>query len=181
VVSPFDSEQQEDAVELEDDGEYLPLTLDNVEKVLDEMRPYLMSDGGNVRVEEVDGPVVKLTLEGNCGTCPSSTMTMKMGLERRLREKIPEIEAVVQAMPDGPELTEEEVNEVLEGVRPFLKVAGGAIEVESITGVGGLQPRITLNMSGSSASLKAVKMEIVQRLQRHFMVAGLRVDYTDEE
>lgn len=43
---------------------------------------------------EIDGPVVKLELQGNCGSCPSSTMTMKMGLERRLKEKIPEISEV---------------------------------------------------------------------------------------
>jgi hypothetical protein len=49
---------------------------------------------GNVVVAEIDGPVVKLELQGNCGSCPSSTMTMKMGLERRLKEKIPEISEV---------------------------------------------------------------------------------------
>lgn len=49
---------------------------------------------GNVAVAEIDGPVVKLELQGNCGSCPSSTMTMKMGLERRLKEKIPEISEV---------------------------------------------------------------------------------------
>lgn len=54
---------------------------------------------------EIDGPVVKLELEGACGSCPSSTMTMKMGLERRLMQRIPEIGEVVQSIPDGPELT----------------------------------------------------------------------------
>lgn len=53
------------------------------------MRPYLKSDGGNVKLTEIDGPVVKLELEGACGTCPSSSMTMKMGLERKLKERIP--------------------------------------------------------------------------------------------
>jgi Fe-S cluster biogenesis protein NfuA len=75
----------------------LTLTPDNVEKVLDEMRPYLMSDGGNVELVEIDGPVVKLRLQGACGSCPSSTMTLKMGIERRLREMIPEIAEVEQA------------------------------------------------------------------------------------
>lgn len=51
-------------------------------------------DSGNVVISEIDGPVVKLELQGACGSCPSSTMTMKMGLERRLREKIPEISEV---------------------------------------------------------------------------------------
>eukprot|EP00965_Chrysotila_dentata_P077069 2544713-Pleurochrysis_carterae.AAC.3 len=81
----------------------LALTLENVELVLDEMRPYLMADGGNVAVADIDGGVVRLELQGACGTCPSSTMTMKMGLERGLREKIPEIVEVEQVAPDGPQ------------------------------------------------------------------------------
>jgi Fe-S cluster biogenesis protein NfuA len=72
----------------------LALTLENVETVLDELRPYLMSDGGNVEVVDIDGPIVQLRLQGACGSCPSSTMTLKMGIERRLRERIPEIAEV---------------------------------------------------------------------------------------
>jgi Fe-S cluster biogenesis protein NfuA len=75
----------------------LTLTPDNVEQVLDEMRPYLMADGGNVELVEIDGQIVKLRLQGACGSCPSSTMTLKMGIERRLREMIPEIAEVEQA------------------------------------------------------------------------------------
>ncbi|NJL61796.1 NifU family protein [Brunnivagina elsteri] len=74
----------------------MELTLENVETVLDEMRPYLMSDGGNVEVVELDGPIVKLRLQGACGSCPSSTMTLRMGLERRLKEMIPEIAEIEQ-------------------------------------------------------------------------------------
>lgn len=74
----------------------LALTTDNVETVLDELRPYLMADGGNVELAEIDGPIVKLRLQGACGSCPSSAMTLKMGIERRLREKIPEIVEVAQ-------------------------------------------------------------------------------------
>ena len=74
----------------------LALTQDNVETVLDELRPYLMADGGNVELVEIDGPVVRLRLQGACGSCPSSTMTLRMGIERRLREFIPEIAEVEQ-------------------------------------------------------------------------------------
>ena len=63
-------------------NETLELTGDNVEKVLDEVRPYLISDGGNVELVEIDGLVVKLRLQGACGSCPSSTVTMRMGIER---------------------------------------------------------------------------------------------------
>ncbi|MBE7380188.1 MAG: NifU family protein [Leptolyngbya sp. SIO1E4] len=76
----------------------LALTNDNVETVLDEMRPYLMADGGNVELVEIDGPVVRLRLQGACGSCPSSTMTLRMGIERRLREFIPEIAEVEQVV-----------------------------------------------------------------------------------
>ncbi|MEN9223166.1 MAG: NifU family protein [Thermostichus sp. BF3_bins_97] len=74
----------------------LELNPPNIEKVLDELRPYLMADGGNVELVEIDGPVVKLRLQGACGSCPSSTMTLKMGIERKLRESIPDILEVEQ-------------------------------------------------------------------------------------
>ena len=74
------------------------LTLENVETVLDELRPFLMADGGNVEVVEIDGPIVKARLQGACGSCPSSTMTLKMGIERKMRESIPEVSEVVQVL-----------------------------------------------------------------------------------
>lgn len=76
----------------------MALTRDNVEQVLDEMRPYLMADGGNVDLVEIDGAVVKLKLQGACGSCPSSAMTLRMGIERRLREYIPEITEIEQVL-----------------------------------------------------------------------------------
>ena len=76
----------------------MALTIENVEKVLDELRPFLMADGGNVEVVELDGPIVKVRLQGACGSCPSSTMTLKMGIERKMRESIPEVSEVVQVL-----------------------------------------------------------------------------------
>jgi len=185
IVSPFD----ESTTESEDgttttttktlEGP-LDLTWDNVEAVLDEMRHFLIQDGGNVIISEIDGPVVRLELQGACGSCPSSTQTMKMGLERGLREKIPEIQEVIQAMPEGPPLEEEQINVVLDGVRPFLTVAGGSIDIDRMEGVGGLQPTIWLDMRGSSASLNSVKLEIAQRLQRHFMMPGLQIEWVKQ-
>jgi Fe-S cluster biogenesis protein NfuA len=78
--------------------ETMALTHENVEKVLDELRPFLMADGGNVEVVELDGPIVKVRLQGACGSCPSSTMTLKMGIERKMRESIPEVSEVVQVL-----------------------------------------------------------------------------------
>ena len=80
------------------DSDPRALTIPNVERVLDELRPYLMADGGNVEIVEIDGPIVKVRLQGACGSCPSSTMTLKMGIERKLREAIPEVAEVVQVL-----------------------------------------------------------------------------------
>jgi len=76
----------------------MELTIKNVETVLDELRPYLMNDGGNVELVGLDGPIVKLKLQGACNSCPSSTVTLKMGIERRLKEMIPEIYEVQQVI-----------------------------------------------------------------------------------
>jgi len=182
VISPFDeNDGQNNEGSSVLDGEKLDLTWENVDMVLDEMRPYLMQDGGNVAIQAIDGPVVRLELQGACGTCPSSTMTMKMGLERGLKERIPEIQEVVQGAPDGPELNIEQVEVVLNGVRPFLNIAGGTIECTDIYGVEGIQPCISLYMTGNAASLKSVKMEIVQRLQRHFMIPMLRIEWDEDD
>lgn len=136
--------------------------------VLDEMRPYLMSDGGNVSIAEIDGATVRLQLEGACGSCPSSTMTMKMGLERRLRERIPEIVEVVQVEPEGPELTAEGIEQTLDEVRPFLNVAGGTIELLSLH-TETAAPTAHLRMTGSGAAINSVKVEIVHRLKRNWV------------
>ena len=78
--------------------ETMALTTENVETVLNELRPFLMADGGNVEIVEIDGPIVKVRLQGACGSCPSSTMTLKMGIERKLREAIPEVSEVIQVL-----------------------------------------------------------------------------------
>lgn len=78
--------------------EVLALTNENVETVLNELRPFLVADGGNVELVDLDGPIVNLRLQGACSSCPSSTMTLKMGIERKLREKIPEITEVNSVM-----------------------------------------------------------------------------------
>ena len=76
----------------------MALTSENVETVLDELRPFLKADGGDVEIVEIDGPIVKVRLQGACGSCPSSTMTLKMGIERKLKEMIPEVSEVVQVL-----------------------------------------------------------------------------------
>ncbi|MQY78919.1 MAG: NifU family protein [Bacteroidetes bacterium] len=70
---------------------------EKVEKVLDEIRPMLRADGGDVELVEVtDDGIVKVRLTGACGGCPMSTITLRMGIEKKLKESIPEMKAVEQ-------------------------------------------------------------------------------------
>lgn len=71
------------------------MMLDRVEAALDKIRPFLIADGGNVKVLEItDDMIVRLELEGACGTCPMSPMTMKAGVEEALKKDVPEITGV---------------------------------------------------------------------------------------
>ena len=69
---------------------------DRVEKALDKIRPMLQADGGNVELVDVsaDG-VLKLKLTGSCGCCPMSQMTLKMGVERILKQEVPEVKEII--------------------------------------------------------------------------------------
>ncbi|GIP31172.1 NifU family protein [Paenibacillus sp. J2TS4] len=69
---------------------------DEVLEVLDKLRPFLQRDGGDVELVDVEDGIVKLKLMGACGSCPSSTITLKAGIERALVEEVEGIEEVVQ-------------------------------------------------------------------------------------
>lgn len=69
---------------------------EQVEEVLDKLRPFLQRDGGDCELVGVDEGIVKLRLMGACGSCPSSTITLKAGIERALMEEIPEVKEVQQ-------------------------------------------------------------------------------------
>ncbi len=72
-----------------------PELLRQVEEALDTIRPYLMADGGSVRVADItEDLVVELELMGACGTCPMSTMTLRAGIEQALKRSIPQITRV---------------------------------------------------------------------------------------
>lgn len=71
-----------------------------IEDTLDSIRPYLMADGGSVRLEGVtDDMVVELTLLGACGTCPMSMMTLRAGIEQAIKRAVPEIQRVEAVAP----------------------------------------------------------------------------------
>ena len=105
---------------------------DAIECELDRLRPALVADGGNVAVVSAD-PASKdviLHLEGACGSCPSSTQTMKMGIERVLRERWADLGSVTR--DDDPEnrlLTVDEVERILEPIGNALVALGASVEV----------------------------------------------------
>mmetsp|Transcript_34282 Transcript_34282/g.61856 ORF Transcript_34282/g.61856 Transcript_34282/m.61856 type:complete len:265 (-) Transcript_34282:260-1054(-) len=144
--------------------EFLELTSENVETVLDEIRPFLISDGGNVELLEIDGLTVKLQLKGACGTCASSTVTMTMGIKRRLMERIPEIADVVEISDEELKslpLTKENVDNVLNEIRPFLVgTGGGSLEFVSID-----SSVVKIRITGPAANVMTVRVAVTQKLR----------------
>jgi len=69
---------------------------EQIEKALDKVRGMLMADGGNVELVDVseDG-IVKVKLTGACGCCPMSQMTLKMGIEKVLKQEVPQVKEVI--------------------------------------------------------------------------------------
>ncbi|MDD5339158.1 MAG: NifU family protein [Dehalococcoidales bacterium] len=68
---------------------------EKVKDVLDKVRPYLVRDGGNVELVGIEGGTVKVKLVGACAGCPHSTMTLKNGIERILKQEVPEVKEVI--------------------------------------------------------------------------------------
>ncbi len=68
---------------------------EKVEAVLNKIRPSLAADGGNVELVDINDGTVKLRLTGACGSCPMASMTLKHGVERVLKEQLPEVKEVV--------------------------------------------------------------------------------------
>jgi len=69
-----------------------------IKEALDEVRPMLQADGGDVEFVEIDGNVVKVRLQGHCAGCPMAQMTLQRGIEARLKQAVPEVEKV-EAVP----------------------------------------------------------------------------------
>lgn len=135
VVSPFANREKEGSSA--NNGLYsadtFEFTIENVDMVLNDVRPYLIADGGNVEVVSVDNGIVSLRLQGACGTCPSSTVTMKMGIERVLKEKFADaVKEVVQVDQQQIGATIQAVNAHLDILRPAIHNYGGSVEVVSV-------------------------------------------------
>ncbi len=87
VSSPTNTDASESTVD--------PEMRDQIEEALDTIRPYLMADGGSVRLLNVTSDnVVELELLGACGSCPMSTMTLRAGIEQALKRSVPDVKRV---------------------------------------------------------------------------------------
>lgn len=131
VVSPFASgERGAGAAGAAAGGD--EFTVGAVDATLDEVRPYLVADGGDVAVVSVDAATkdVILKLQGACGSCPSSTTTMKMGIERVLRERWPDL-GVVSRDDDPENMTLEAavVEKILEPIAGAVAMLGATVSV----------------------------------------------------
>ena len=67
---------------------------ESVQTALDKIRPMLQKDGGDVELVDVEGGVVKVRLQGACKGCPMSQMTLKNGIEKFLKQEVPEVDRV---------------------------------------------------------------------------------------
>jgi Fe-S cluster biogenesis protein NfuA len=148
VVSPFAAGGSANGASLV----HLELTLEAVDRALDEVRPMLIADGGNIDVIEVDAVsgVVKVSLVGACNTCPSASVTMQQGVETTLMRLFPAITSVVNvdapsADSDAPsDLTAEMVETTVGQILPAINGMGGKLRVVSVTAAG----VVTLEFTG---------------------------------
>lgn len=84
-------------LDLDDDTVGLPLTMENVQEILDDMvRPALQGDGGDISLVKIEANDVYVKLVGACNTCPSATATMKLGVEALFREEFPTMNELIQ-------------------------------------------------------------------------------------
>ncbi|KAL7529867.1 hypothetical protein ACHAXR_006104 [Thalassiosira sp. AJA248-18] len=174
IISPFDAsvDAASAAVQSTFDNEELELNIENVDKVLDEVRPYLISDGGNVSVQKVETPTdggdVYLLLEGACGSCASSTVTMKMGIERVLKEKFGDrLGQVIQVDPDEDEdgngggkpkeLTMEAVQEEVNRISTAIVAMGGVVRVVGVDPIG----EVEIDFRGPNRVRKGLELALL--------------------
>jgi len=80
---------------------------EKVEAIINEIRPMLQADGGDIELVDIEDGVVKVRMHGACAGCPGAQMTLKMAVERRLKQQIPEVkrvEPVADVTPQGTDV-----------------------------------------------------------------------------
>ncbi|MNT67727.1 Fe/S biogenesis protein NfuA [compost metagenome] len=91
IESPFATARLAEArmAELREGHDDGTVDREQVMGVLDMLRPFMQADGGDVELAGIDAGIVKVRLQGACGTCPSSTVTLRMGIEAQLKQRVP--------------------------------------------------------------------------------------------
>ncbi len=163
IVSPF----TEEVATTSTTTDKLEFNKESVDQILNEIRPYLISDGGNVSVQRVeeDTQNVYLVLEGACGSCPSSTVTMQMGITRVLKENFPNLGEVIQVEENedstegGPtnELNIEAVQAELKRITPAITAMGGIVEIINVDPLGVVE----LKFRGSTKIQQGLELAIL--------------------
>lgn len=138
VESSVGTETSVDSLVIRPDAaSLLEFTRENVDKVLEEVRPYLIADGGNVAIVSLDDKTrsISLVLQGACGSCASSTTTMKMGIERVLKENFANLGPIISVDPASTSLLSATmIEEALSKILPAIQGMGGTVEIRSADG-----------------------------------------------
>lgn len=171
VASPFDPATSETTVEYLPDAisNVLPLTLENVEAVLNDVRPYLRADGGDCELVEAKDGIVRLRLLGACSSCSASSVTVKMGIERSLLERIPDIKEVVVIGVSLEQPSRDGLQALLDEIRPFLVTSKGRIDIEELS-VNNAHPRLVLRFSGPPRKSVAIRASVINRITSRYPV-----------
>ena len=138
-------------------------TKQNVHKTLDEIRPYLKSDGGNVKVHSVKNKTVKLILQGNCSTCPSSSVTMTRSIVTLLEKNYPDMEKVIEVKEDGSHkmsTTEDNIKKVVDELNNTVGNSLSLIEYNNNI--------IKIGMKIGPSSPISLRVSITQKIKTSF-------------
>lgn len=160
VESPFQKGGTGTVTSTTPDNKLLKLRAETVDKVLETVRPYLIQDGGNVSVQQVnlDSKQIVLKLEGACGSCASSTVTMSMGIEKVLKENFGRDIEIIQLEEEAlQELTLETVKEELSRIGPAMKAMGAKLEIIHVDPSG----EVKIQFSGSSKVKQGLELALL--------------------
>jgi Fe-S cluster biogenesis protein NfuA len=170
IESPFQTLSSQDSTEEMVIGPItakgLDFTKENIDKVLEEVRPYLIADGGNVAVVSIDEETrgIQLLLQGACGSCPSSTTTMKMGIERVLKENFAYLGPITAvdsetaaAYASANQVNPEKVQEVVNKILPAIQGMGGLVAGVDVALQSGV---VTVNFQGPARLKKGIELAL---------------------
>ena len=154
IKSPFEANAQTANTQIR--HKFTTINENTVDQVLDEVRPMLLADGGNVKVVKVDSDTknVYVAMQGACGSCPSAAVTLKNGIERVLKERFLNIGEIIavedqdQAQTSThsePQLSIDAINDALSPLMAAITGLGGQVAVE---GVDSASATVSLRYSG---------------------------------